>query len=50
MVLLHWVAEQLFPTFNPPWLDVMLTTYGDFVALTLCNQELHMIGCQGFVL
>ncbi len=43
MVLLHWVAKQLLPTFNPPWLEVTSTTYDDFAALALCNQELHKI-------
>jgi hypothetical protein len=26
---------------------MMLPTYGDFAALTLCNQELHNVGLQG---
>jgi hypothetical protein len=47
MVMLDWVGEQLFPTFNPPWMEMISITYSDFVALALCNQELHKISHQG---
>ncbi len=41
------MAKQLLPTFKPLRKGMMLPTYGDFAALTLCNQELHNVGLQG---
>jgi hypothetical protein len=48
MVMLQWVGEQLLPTINPPWKKMTTTTYGDIVALALCNRELHKVDRQGF--
>jgi hypothetical protein len=46
-VLLQWVDEQLFPMFKPLKRGMTLPTCGDFVALTLCNQELYNVSRQG---
>jgi hypothetical protein len=41
LVLIHWVVEQLLPTFNLAMDPVTSPNCGDFIALALCNKKLH---------